>query len=1029
MDRKRKKAMNEEEVKNKILVPYLKNLGLTSEEVKFEEPTYIRFTTQARRGRSDILCKSEKANLFLIEIKAEKEKITDEVIEQGMSYSRLIHPMPPFMIVTNGKDTKVFDVISFEDITGRHIGKESDYWRNGLRISVKEELELRYQAIKNFIGYSEENLKVFSLSQTQDRMRPLKGDAADLNKKYITELFLAREDLIRTFTEFLSSEYPLFSIIGESGVGKTNFICDLTERFSDKFIILFFNGTLLSGKIFENIRDDFNWFFSPHLEETQIIERLDSLAKSTQTKVIIFIDAIDEVPSKNFNVELNYFVNRISSYDDIKICLSCKSSIWGDFLKIRGIPTFLNELLYPSEKYNIRDFEKEERKERVKALKRSLKGYEISRFTDDELDVLNDKYKRLFKYKGSFKGNIRSECRLGFMLRVVAEVYEGKQLPSTINDTKLLREYLEQKIERTGEKQLAFRCICKVGKLLFDNEVSGNYEQRSLVDERVLVEQLGLSANEKILPELFSFNILYRQEDFDGINFIGFYYTPIRDFVVSNYVLNLPRLNKNEFKNLIPKLMTGPIGQSALYWYIYSTDNKAHKKALMNYSETRALSFITEYIKIIQEKFPNLKQKFEPYTLGKVGIVINPTTSSYGFRPLKSDSQNIVLVLSTKEKGLKESSTFFSSGVSVVRRRGSNSYLENTKTTAIEEIKEQLLKIIENGSLNEEKNTFLAIEKIIAILYFYGNEIKFPLRKNSNYLLKRPIFLSFNKEVFPISCQDVLNKVKFFYAKIYYEEEERKKYFKKKYKEGTRVRVFDYKLLNHEKINKKAKIAVKEDISIPKPEIYGDFPPCEVLMEAVRTVQKKQDKIIDYYLPIPDVPLKKVKQEKLSHGLTLFSGKEELVRLLYSEKQLKKYIEEFFKKFIDEYRIIVETNFSAFSKKFTLFSFQPIHFCIEAKWEGDDKGLKYGYRKSCKGKDIFEVQIEPKFSKLAFDNTEFEDIRRYLSIGCIFPPYIIPITLDRRYNTREADEVCVLRGWVYKYIRDEIKQIIDFVEF
>jgi len=52
-----------------------------------------------------------------------------------------------------------------------------------------------------------------------------------------------------------------------------------------------------------------------------------------------------------------------------------------------------------------------------------------------------------------------------------------------------------------------------------------------------------------------------------------------------------------------------------------------------------------------------------------------------------------------------------------------------------------------------------------------------------------------------------------------------------------------------------------------------------------------------------------------------------------------------------------------------------------------------------------------------------------LSIGCIFPPYIIPITLDRRYNTREADEVCVLRGWVYKYIRDEIKQIIDFVEF
>jgi len=1032
MSKKKKNLMNEEEIKNKIILPYLESLGLTLDEIKFEEPTYIKPIDRERKGRSDILCKSGKDNLFLIEVKAESKKITDKVIEQGICYARLMQQIPPFMIATNGKETKVYDVIRVKDITGKRIGEVSDYWTSGLKISHAEEMEFRYQAVKKVIGYSKENLEIFSLSQTQDRMESLKGNTTNLNKKYIPELFLARKDLTDTFNEFLDSEYPLFAITGESGVGKTNYICDLTERFSENFITIFFNGTLLSDKIFASIRDDFNWFFSPNLTEIQIIERLNDLARSAQTKAIIFIDAIDEVSTENFDIELNDFVNRIRNFNNIKICITCKSSVWGNFLNKKGIPTCLNETLYPAENYYLRDIGKSKSANKgIKNPELNLQGYPIFGFTEDELDVLDNNYKKLFKYKGNLKGDVRKECKVGFMLRVVAEVYKNQQLPNAINETTLLEEYLEKKIEKFEKGDLVKNYLYTIGTLLIENEMAIKEKDKSslLVKETELRKSLRLSANEELLPDLFSFNILYRRENPKGDNYIGFYFTPFRDFVIANYVLNLPKLNKNKFKAIISKLLAGPVGQSALRWYIYVSDNKEHKKALSDYFETWALSFITDYEKLIDEKFPNLRSKFEPYTTGRIGIVVGPSSGGYGLRALNSESDEIVKILSSKEIEVKETQRFFSLGVQKVTFGGRSFRTKNSRVTAIEEIKKQIFEIVKNGILNEEKNTFLAIEKVITILYYHGDKIGFSLRERSRHFSRKPIFLSLKKEMFPISCQDILKKVELFLAKTHFIEEARKKYILEKYPKGAKNTVFDYRLLNMEEISQKTKNAVAKNIKIPKLLIYGDFPPCEILIEAVRIVQKKQDKIMDYYLPTPDLNYKKIKKVILESDFNFFHNKDKVIQLFYTNEQLKKYIKDFFKKFIEEYRIIVETNFPKFCKEFRLYSFQPIHFCIETQWEGEEKGLSFGYKKSDTEEDIFEVRIEPKSSRLNCDNTEFEDGCRIFSIGCIFPPYINPVFLDKRYNTREASEACVLRGWVYEFVRKELKEIINSTAF
>ncbi|MHA1660228.1 MAG: type I restriction enzyme HsdR N-terminal domain-containing protein, partial [Promethearchaeota archaeon] len=244
---------NEEDLKQKVVLPYIESLGFTSNELEFEKNFSIRLGRQVyclsdikkkknARGRLDILCKSGDKNLFVIEVKRDNVKITQDDIDQGISYARLLDQIAPFVLITNGKDTRVIDTISKKELSGKNIGFQSEFWKNGCKLSSKDELNYRYEALKKFVGYSYENLKLFSKSQIEDRMSVLKGNKNDLTKKYIPELFLKNKKLYCTVEKFLISSDVVFSIIGESGVGKTNHMCYLTENISSKYLTLFFSG-------------------------------------------------------------------------------------------------------------------------------------------------------------------------------------------------------------------------------------------------------------------------------------------------------------------------------------------------------------------------------------------------------------------------------------------------------------------------------------------------------------------------------------------------------------------------------------------------------------------------------------------------------------------------------------------------------------------------------------------------------------------------------------------------------------------
>src|SRR5947208_1137696 len=113
--------MNEEEVKVKIVLPFLQRLGLSPSELQLETSFQLRVgrhvldistgqqTKKATIGaRLDILVKRNNENLLVVEVKEAGQELDDNDRDQAVSYARLVHPIAPFALLTNGTDWRLF---------------------------------------------------------------------------------------------------------------------------------------------------------------------------------------------------------------------------------------------------------------------------------------------------------------------------------------------------------------------------------------------------------------------------------------------------------------------------------------------------------------------------------------------------------------------------------------------------------------------------------------------------------------------------------------------------------------------------------------------------------------------------------------------------------------------------------------------------------------------------------------------------------------------------------------------------------
>ncbi|MCZ7400902.1 MAG: type I restriction enzyme HsdR N-terminal domain-containing protein [Candidatus Methanoperedens sp.] len=567
---------NEEAVKNNVIIPFLQQIGLGPNELEFEKNFTIQLgrgvynvkgeKSKEANGRLDILCKRDGKNLFVIELKAEGIELTEDDKNQGISYARLLSQMAPYVLLSSGDKSILYETITGEEVETLN----QDYITDGFIPTLDEELSLRFEALKNFVGYSYENILNFCKINNQEILKkfcaePLDEASEQIQKKYVPSLYVKRKRLEDCFKEFLKQNNQcVFAVVGESGVGKTNTICHLLETINNE-PILFFSGSTLGNSFLKELAADFNLAFSAQESEINILKKVSTLAERFHKSFIVFFDAIDEWSAEDKVAQINQLVKYFKRLN-IRLCISCKDFIWDSFLMYHSISTDLYDNLYPGIP-KLTDFDTCEVNEAVNKYTRFLDIESNS--TEDFLDLQNP-----------------------FNLRVAFEVAYNDKVPLSISrDSRAtLRRYIDLKLEKTSSFSINLRFLEQISKCLL------KYRKIQILEDEIRKE-LNLNIYDEIPEELFSFNFIYKYVEENGRTCIGFYFSGIRDYIVAIQILKLEKAEGSPRIKKIIEALSNFIGENAVMYFFKTGTAKEQEDCIK-----AAIEFDREYQKSLLSK-------------------------------------------------------------------------------------------------------------------------------------------------------------------------------------------------------------------------------------------------------------------------------------------------------------------------------------------------------------------------------------------------------------------------------------------
>ncbi len=384
-----------------------------------------------------------------------------------------------------------------------------------------------------------DNLMNFCKKQIKSNMDYLKGTyEEDKHKKYILDLYVERDELEGNFKNFLDSYENCAVVVGEAGIGKTNLFCHLPEKFVNMMPVLFYDAksfSYINKTIEDEILDDFNREFNTQLTFSELVNSIDKILNEKQTKIVIFIDAINECLRPDaLKVDLAKIVQKNKK---IKFFISCRDIDW-NFFSNNNDELLQNLFCHKNPKPPPR--------ERV---------LWFNKFTEKEFINSWKKYKEVYNLDGELTEEVKNICMHPIMLRFLAEAYEGEQLPKDIRRKQIFDKYWERKLLQTGRRFKAEEQIFKIISALKERNVTE-------LPETEVYRILGETTDEqnstvtKILSEdLITFRdkeniILQLRLDKVGERVIGFTYEAFFEYVLARYILYTEWKYKNGAEKL-----------------------------------------------------------------------------------------------------------------------------------------------------------------------------------------------------------------------------------------------------------------------------------------------------------------------------------------------------------------------------------------------------------------------------------------------------------------------------------------------
>jgi len=982
---KNKILNSEEDIRGKLLLPYLNDLGLELSDISLEDSFKIRLgKTLHKTGRSDILCRKYEKNLFVVEVKNESVKIEQKDIDQGISYARLLDQVAPFTIVTNGSNTRIFDTISKKELTGCSISENSSFWQNEYTLSNDDEIRIRIEALSKFVSLSPQNLKIFCENQINDRMGTIIGGADSPHAKFIKELHVQNRKLKKSFEQFANSENSVFGIVGNAGVGKTNAVCSLTLQSIEENFVFFYNGTILDRSPVELLAQDLNIVFSAKTENETVLKRLNDLGNFSDKNILIFIDGVDECVYFKIIPELSEMALAARNLDKVKICFSCKSTFFKELLEIKGTKTHLHEELIKSH-------------EIIPSLKNP--GFLLTDFTEEEMSDIIPIYRSAFGFKGKISSTLLKELKNGFFLRIFSEVYSNKSVPEKLDDKDLIKKYLNQSLEKTDlDVESGLRILSKIGKVFSDYKFTELeiFKGEGIAGES-LYDELNLSIDEKLPRDLFDRNLLIKSNNEETYN-ISFYYSKIRDYVICYHTHKLHKLSNEEFYEVLSSLYENRIRQSALSFYCNTGISSNHEMILRKFKQEKALNYVNQYDAYLNDNFKRFKKLFDPKTEGEIGIIMPKDLimgDGYALFPIKPELPDKIIFEDLTFSKSHHDDPLIQKGVQTLY--GSNtSLLVSDQTVELKKnIFEQLKKILEKTKLNGYNSDILIQEKVATILYYNLKKLNYDYEIKDYYLPRFDL-------IYPIDLVDLESRL-YFLAES--------SYFRKKGKSRDEI-TYLLQTSNQE----------IKDIPNLKYELNSELRELQSLVRGL--LSKGKVELKKHYLPSPNLSIefakaKYDKKEDLSYARMLQFSTEEAK--IYTVKFFE-LLERCYKEFIDYYFPTLKGEFSFYSNmpnEYFVFmrNNEILDWGVMAYKTSDNKKPIVNFRnwdtsrgKWPKEKDI-SIYRTFAFDQIIHIKDSFMSIRAAASIG----------------SSSKIESYSVLKYWIYKLLKDDFETLFEDV--
>jgi hypothetical protein len=340
----------------------------------------------------------------------------------------------------------------------------------------------------------------------------------------------------------------------------------------------------LTRSLEDSIAEDFNWEFMKERSFRQYLVQLETVLKTNNQKLLIFVDAVDEWHRNNVYEELNEFIYHLKG-TAIKICISCKDTNLNQLLFSKDIPSRLYHNLYTgSREPNV-------------VFHNKFYSFLCSKFSLPERLVATQLYKKHFSLAGEITGETLGECDDPMLLRIVSIVYgkSSQPIPSSLNSPKILREYLKAILVKGDDGSQIVSYLTRVASYIIEKDLEEVFESELRVDD--------YSSHNFLI----NYNILNRSYDDQQRPLIRFNYDKLRNFIIAYHVKKLDTYSNDNIERFALDYIKRSIGYEVLVWYgLYCNDEHKSilRKIIENEHKNKAIEFLSQYKRTLIEDFP-----------------------------------------------------------------------------------------------------------------------------------------------------------------------------------------------------------------------------------------------------------------------------------------------------------------------------------------------------------------------------------------------------------------------------------------